>query len=65
MESLLDFALQERYRRVGELEDKLAEFDTLINWEKYRPLLGDLYTNTTDQGGRPNFDEILIVECHN
>jgi len=29
MESLLDFALQERYKRVGELGDKVAEFDTL------------------------------------
>ncbi|MFA6225865.1 MAG: IS5 family transposase [Methanoregula sp.] len=62
MESLLNFALQERYRRVSELGDKVAEFDTLIKWERFRPLLGDLYTNTTDQGGRPNFDEILMVK---
>ena len=27
-----------------------------------RPLIGDLYTNATDQGGRPNFDEILKVK---
>ena len=62
MESLLDFALQERYRRVSELGDKVAEFDTLIEWERFRPLIGDLYANTTDQGGRPNFDEILMVK---
>ena len=29
MESLLDFALQERYKRVVELGDKVAEFETL------------------------------------
>ena len=62
MESLLDFALQERYKQVGELGDKVAEFDTLIKWERFRPLIGDLYANTTDQGGRPNFDEILMVK---
>lgn len=62
MESLLDFALQERYRRVSELGDKVAEFDTLIKWEQFRSILGDLYTNTTDQGGRPNFDEFLMVK---
>ena len=28
MESLLDFALQERYKKVSELGDKVAEFDT-------------------------------------
>ena len=37
MESLLDFALQERYNRVSELGDKVAEFDTLIEWERFRP----------------------------
>ena len=62
MESLLDFALQERYRRVSELGDKVAEFDTLIEWERFRPLMGDLFTNATEQGGRPNFDEILMVK---
>jgi hypothetical protein len=60
MESLLDFALQERYKRVSELGDKVEEFDTLIEWERFRPLIGDLYSNTTEQGSRPNFDEILM-----
>jgi len=62
MESLLDFALQERYKRVVELGDKVAEFDTLIGWERFRPIIGNLYTNTTEQGGRPNIDELLMVK---
>ena len=33
----------------------------LIEWERFRPLIGDLYTNTTEQGGRPNHDLILMV----
>jgi hypothetical protein len=37
MENLLDFALQERHRRVSELGDKVAEFDTLIKWELVLP----------------------------
>lgn len=61
MESLLDFALQERYKRGVELGDKVAEFDTLIEWDRFRPIIGDLYTNTTEQGGRPNHDVILMV----
>ena len=47
MESLLDFALQEIYKKVSELGDKVAEFDTLIEWERFRPLIGDLYSNLT------------------
>ena len=62
MESLLDFALQEIYKKVSELGDKVAEFDTLIEGERFRPLIGDLYSNTTEHGGRPNFDEILMVK---
>jgi len=62
MESLLDFALQERYKRVVELGDKVAEFDILIDWERFRPIIGDLYTNTTEQGGRPNHDVLLMVK---
>ena len=61
MESLLDFAYEERYKRVEDLGDKVAEFDTLIEWERFRPIIGDLYTNTTEQGGRPNHDVILMV----
>jgi IS5 family transposase len=62
MESLLDFALEDRYKRVVELGDKVAEFDTLIQWDRFRPIIGDLYTNTTEQGGRPNIDVILMVK---
>jgi len=61
MESLLDFALQERYNQVEELGDKAAGFDTLIQWDRFRPIPGDLYTNTTEQGGRPNIDVIVMV----
>ena len=62
MESLLDFAYEERYKRVEDLGDKVAEFDTLIEWERFRPIIGDLYTNTTEQGGRPNIDVLLMVK---
>jgi hypothetical protein len=34
MENFLDFALQERYKMIEELGDKLADFDTLIEWNK-------------------------------
>ena len=56
MESLVDFALQERYKQVKDLGDRLGELATLIEWEPFREIVGDLYTNTTEQGGRPNID---------
>jgi len=36
MESLLGFALEERDKRVEELGDNVAEFDTLIQWDRFR-----------------------------
>jgi hypothetical protein len=30
-----------------------------MNWKAFRPFLGDLYKNKTEQGGRPNIDEII------
>ena len=50
MESLVDFALQERYKQVKDLGDRLGELSTLIQWEPFREIVGELYTNTTEQG---------------
>ena len=62
MESLVDFALQERYKQVKDLGDRLGELATLIEWEPFREIVGELYTNTTDQGGRPNIDVVLMIK---
>ena len=62
MESLVDFALQERYKQVKDLGDRLGELSTLIEWEPFREIVGDLYTNTTEQGGRPNIDVVLMIK---
>ena len=41
MESLVDFALQERYKQVKDLGDRLGELATLIEWEPFRKIVGD------------------------
>jgi hypothetical protein len=48
MENLLGFTLQERFKRISELGDKVVGFATLIDLEKFRQLLGDLYTSSTE-----------------
>ena len=62
MESLVDFALQERYKNVKKLGDRLEEFATLIDWGSFSQVVGDIYNNTTEQGGRPNMDTVLMVK---
>ena len=55
---LVNYGLRERYEQLKKRGDKLAEIKNVIDWESLRPLLKDLFTNDTDQGGRPNYDEI-------
>jgi hypothetical protein len=61
MESLVDFALRERYRNMKKLGDRLDEFGTLIDWGSFQSVVGDIY-NTIEQGGRPNMDIVLMVK---
>jgi len=51
MESLVDFALPERFKQVKDLGDRLGELATFIEWEPFRGIFGELYTNTTERGG--------------
>jgi IS5 family transposase len=62
MKSLTDFALNEECKRVQRLGDKLAEIESLIDWEAFRPIVGELYDNKNEKGGRPNLDEVVMVK---
>jgi len=62
MNNLIDFALNEQYKHIRRLGDKLAELESLIEWEAFRPIISQIYNNHTDQGGRPITDEILLVK---
>lgn len=62
MASFIDFAFQEEYQRVKRLGDKLSEIDSLIDWEAFRPIVKDMYNNKSEQGGRPNIDEVVMIK---
>ena len=59
---LVNYGLRERYEQLKKFGDKLVDIKDVIQWEGLRPLLKDLFINVTDKGGRPNFDEILMVK---
>jgi IS5 family transposase len=40
----------------------LGELETLIEWEPFREIVGKPYTNTTERGGRPNIDVVLMIK---
>jgi IS5 family transposase len=63
MDSFITFALKKKYESLGKLGDPLYDIGSLLNWEKLRPHLSDMYDNKSEKGGRPNFDEILMVKA--
>ncbi len=62
MASFIDFAFREEYERVKLLGDKLSEIDSLIDWEAFRPIVKNMYNNKSEQGGRPNIDEVVMIK---
>jgi len=62
MKSLTQFALNKAYERVEKLGDKLIDANNVIDWQKFKPIVADMYDNQSPKGGRPNFDEILMVK---
>jgi len=61
-ETLLDFTLNQEYLRVKKLGDKLEQIKELLDWDAFKLLVEDLYDNKTDKGGRPNFDEVVMIK---
>jgi len=49
------------YERVEKLGDKLIGANNVIDWEKFQPIAADICVNRSENGGRPNYDEILMV----
>jgi IS5 family transposase len=62
MKSFEKYFMGKNYARVEQLGDKLADIDSLIDWEVFRPIIRDMYDNRTELGGRPNNDEIVVMK---
>jgi transposase, IS5 family len=60
MSLLTDITLNDEYNRIQKLGNRLADLSSFINWEGFRPILGQMFTNDTDHGGRQNADVITM-----
>lgn len=58
MESLLDFALKEKYLKVKKLRSRLEDMKNLVDWNAFLPLFPKKETNL----GRPNYEKILMIK---
>ena len=58
---IINYGLREKYEQFKKFGDRLSDVKEVIDWERIRPLLGDLYTNDSEKGGRPNFDPVFMI----
>lgn len=40
----------------------MIQANEVIDWEKFRSIVADMYDNRSEKGVRPNYDEILMVK---
>jgi hypothetical protein len=63
MKNFVDLGLNEAYKRVERLGDRLAEIGSAIDWDAFVcPIVGHMYDNRSERGGRPNIDEMVMVK---
>lgn len=58
MESLVNFALKEKYARVKKLRSRLEDMNKLIDWNKFL----ELFPKRESSVGRPNYEKILMLK---
>lgn len=58
MESLVNFALKEKYARVKKLRSRLDDMNKLIDWDKFV----ELFPERESSRGRPSYEEILMLK---
>lgn len=44
------------------MEGKLSEVEPLIRWEAFLRVVGGMFNNQTEKGGRPNIDEVIMIK---
>lgn len=63
MDTFVSYYLNLYYETNVAEQDKLLKIKRLVDWEKFRPIIAQLYRNKTSKGGRPNMDEIVMFKC--
>ena len=59
---IMNYGLREKYEQLKKFGDRLSNMKDIIQWDRIKPLLIDLYNNDTEKGGRPNFDPVFMVK---
>lgn len=61
--SFESYILQEKYKKIHGLGDRLELMKRQIDWKPFIKIVKDAFDNDTELGGRPNTDEKVVVRC--
>nr|WP_319540446.1 IS5 family transposase [uncultured Methanospirillum sp.] len=56
------FFLSQNYQKVAALGNRLGLIEEIIDWEQFRPIIGDIFNDDLIDGGRPHTDEIILIK---
>ena len=62
MDPFRSILFREDNEKINTLVDRLAQIESLIDWEAFRPIAQSLYDNKTPKGGKPNVDPVAMVK---
>ena len=49
---IMNYGLHEKYEQLKKFGDRLSDMKDIIDWDRIKPLLSDLYRNDTKKGGK-------------
>ena len=59
---IMNYGLREKYEQLKKFGDRLSDMKDIMDWDRIKPLLSELYRNDTEKGCRPNFDPVFMVK---
>lgn len=63
MDNFTTFLFRGEYDKYKELGDPISNIGDSIDWERFRDIISPLYNDNKTDGGRPHFDEIVMIKA--
>ena len=63
VDSFTTYIIREEYEKYKQLGDPISNISDFIDWERFRKIISPLYNDNKTDGGRPHFDEIIMIKA--
>ena len=56
---VMNYGIREKYEQLNKARDRFSGMKDVMDWDRIKPLLSDLYKNDTEKDGGPDVDPVL------